>query len=264
MSGHDMPWRFYEDYHRGRPGYPPEVAEIAGLPRSAAVLDLAAGTGKLTRLLVSTFARVVAVEPDINMRRLLIESLPETETLDGSAERIPLADDSVDAVFVAQAFHWFDNECALTEIARVLRARGVLVVVWNVPTGPSVPSIAAVEGLLEPHWPNEFEFPLDMLSLGWAPRAWQLPFARSTFDEIETAQLPNRQTVDPAGLLAFFGSMGWIANLPDEDRLSLLGTMSRQFVAPQYVLRWETRVHWTRLIDPSLMPSAPRPADPET
>ena len=206
---------------------------------------------------------MLAVEPDINMRRLLNESFPEAEALAGSAERIPLAEDSVDAVFVAQAFHWFDNESALTEIARVLRARGALVVIWNVPIGPAAPPIAAVEELLAPHWPNEFEFPLDMMSLGWTPRTWQLPFAQSTFDEIQTAQLPNPQTVDPAGLIAFFGSMAWVANLPDEDRWPLLGSMRLQLIANQYVLPWETRVHWTRLSAPNVMQPTPRPAEPE-
>lgn len=253
-----MPRHWYEDYRRGRPGYPPAVADIAGVPASATVLDLAAGTGKLTSVLVSRFARVLAVDPDSNMRRLLHESCPEAEALAGSAERIPLPDDSVDAVFVAQAFHWFDHERALTEIARVLRAPGALVVTWNVPAGPSVPSIAAVEELLAPHWPDDFELPLDMMNVRWTPRAWQLPFARSTFDEIQTAALPNPQTVDPAGLMAFFGSMGWVADLPDADRLPLLATMRRQFVAIEYVLPWETRVHWTRLRDPDVAP----PVDP--
>ncbi len=250
MSADDMPRRWYDDYQRGRPGYPSEVAAIGGLPASATVLDLAAGTGKLTRLLVARFARVLAVEPDITMRRLLGESVPQAEVVDGSAERIPLADDSVDAVFVAQAFHWFDDAGALTEIARVLRARGVLVVTWNVAAGSSVPSIQAVEQLLAPHWPDEFGFPFDMMSPGWTPRAWQLPFARSTFDEVHTARLPNPQAVDPAGLIAFFGSMGWVASLPDDDRLPLLDAMRWQLVGTQYVLPWETRVHWTRLSAP--------------
>ncbi len=247
MSGDHMPAHWYEDYQRGRPGYPPEVADIAGLPASATVLDLAAGTGKLTRLLVSRFARVLAVEPDPRMRRLLHQSVPEAAAVEGTAERIPLADGSVDAVFVAQALHWFDNESALTEIARVLRSDGALVVMWNVPTGPSVPPVAAVEELLAPHWPSDFELPLDMMSRGWTPRTWQLPFARSTFDEIHTAQLPNPQTLDAAGLVAFFGSMGWVANLADEDRLPLLADIRRQLVATRYVLPWETRVHWARL-----------------
>src|SRR5918997_3642926 len=163
MVTDDMPLDWYEDYERGRPGYPDQVADLAGLPSSATVLDLAAGTGKLTRLLVSRFARVVAVEPDPGMRRLLARRCPESDAMAGTAEQIPLATDSVDAVFVAQAFHWFDNEAALTEIARVLRPHGALVVMWNVPSGPTAPSIAAVADLVAPIWPQDFDFPLDMM-----------------------------------------------------------------------------------------------------
>lgn len=177
MVTDEMPSRWYEDYERGRPGYPEQVAELAGLPSSATVLDLAAGTGKLTRLLVTKFARVVAVEPDARMRRALGASCPECEVVDGSAEQIPLAVDSVDGVFVAQAFHWFDTEAALTEIARVLRPRGALVVMWNVPGGPTAPSITGLDEVLAPVWPQDFDLPLDMMSRGWAPRAWQLAFA---------------------------------------------------------------------------------------
>lgn len=242
-----MPWHLYEDYERGRPGYPDHVAELASLPSSATVLDLAAGTGKLTRLVVSRFARVVAFEPDASMRRLLAVGCPESEAMDGSAEQIPLEGDSVDAVFIAQAFHWFDSETALIEIARVLRPRGALVVMWNVPPGPAMPSITAVEELLAPIWPQELGFPLDMMSRGWTPGAWQLAHARVTFDAIHEAKLENSQTVDPQGLVAFFGSMGWVAALPDEDRQQLLDMMRSQLTATDYVLPWQTRAQWTRL-----------------
>src|SRR5204863_4220876 len=92
---------------------------------------LAAGTGKLTGELATRFARVIAIEPLEEMRAELSRSLPDVETLPGSAEDIPLPDASADAVLVAQAFHWFDGPRALSEIARVLRPGGVLALVFN-------------------------------------------------------------------------------------------------------------------------------------
>jgi len=116
-----------DDYERGRPGWPNRVAEVAELSPDAEVLDLAAGTGKLTRLLVRHFARVVAVEPDDALRALIRGA----ETFAGTAEKIPLPDASVDGVFCAEAFHWFDAPRAVTEIARVLRPGGSVVVCFN-------------------------------------------------------------------------------------------------------------------------------------
>jgi SAM-dependent methyltransferase len=247
MATDEMPRHWYEDYERGRPGYPAQVVDVAELAPSARVLELATGTGKLTRQLVSRFAHVVAVEPDPGMRRLLVTNCPGVEAIDGTAERIPLADDAVEAVFVAQAFHWFDTEAALAEIARVLRPGGALVVMWNVANGPAVPSITGVEELLAPIWPRDFGFPLDMMSGDWAPTAWNLPFAERTFNQIREARLANPQTVDSHGLVAFFGSMGWVANLPDEERQPLVDAMRSHLTAVEYVLPWQTRVQWTRL-----------------
>jgi ubiquinone/menaquinone biosynthesis C-methylase UbiE len=123
-------------YEAARPSYPAEaVAHIVGHGRigpGRRVLDLAAGTGKLTRLLVPTGADVVAVEPVAGMRARLAASLGEAvEVLDGTAEAIPLDHASLDAVTVAQAFHWFDPPTALAELARVLRPGGHLFLVWN-------------------------------------------------------------------------------------------------------------------------------------
>ncbi|MBA2473127.1 MAG: class I SAM-dependent methyltransferase [Pseudonocardiales bacterium] len=113
-----------EDYERGRPGYPPDAIERVTtelrLDQKSTVLDLAAGTGKLARLLRDRVGELVAVE----MRAQLAARLPEVTLLDGTAEGIPLAHDTVDAVFVGEAFHWFDVAAAAGEIARVLRARG--------------------------------------------------------------------------------------------------------------------------------------------
>lgn len=242
-----MPRHWYEDYERGRPGYPEQVVDLAELAPTATALDLAAGTGKLTRQLVSRIAHVVAVEPDPDMRRLLVAGCPAVDVKDGTAEQLPLADDAVDGVFVAQAFHWFDNELALMEIARVLRPGGVLVVMWNVATGPAVPSITAVEELLSPLWPRDSGFPLDMTSCDWAPRAWDLPIAKRTFNPTCEARLANPQAVDAQGLVAFFGSMGWVGSLPDEKWQPLVDAMTSHLSASEYVLPWQTRVQWTRL-----------------
>lgn len=246
---HDMPEHWYEAYERGRPGYPSEALAAPGLAPSSVVLDLAAGTGKLTRILCVTFARVLAVEPDSHMRRRLVAFCPAAEALAGSAEQIPVADGSVDAVFAAQSFHTFDPERALDEIARILRPRGAVILLWNVSAGPASPSIAAVHELLDAHWPKGWD-PID-LGLAYAskdwPREWRELFAKSAFDEHEEVRIPNPQTVDKEALVAFFESMGWIASLPDERRLPLVREARSLLAAPQYVLPWETRVYWARL-----------------
>lgn len=241
--------RWPEDYERGRPGWPPEVVVIPGLPSAATVLDLGAGTGKLTRLLVSTFGRVVAVEPAEAMRRLLATLCPEAQVLAGSAEEIPLADASVDAVYSAEAFHWFDGERALAEIARVLRPQGALVVMWNLPAGPTEPSIAAVEQLLDERGPTKEELgvdPLDLNTTRYASGEWRLAFAESPFEELQETRLPNPQTLDRDEVVAFFASMGWIADLPDVDRLPLLDEVRSLLAAGEYRRPWETHVYWTR------------------
>lgn len=118
-------------YERGRPSYPPEAIDWL-LPEGAHdVLDLGAGTGKLTTRLVERGLDVVAVDPIPEMLELLSSSLPDTPALLGTAEEIPLADNSVDAVLVAQAWHWFDPERAVKEVSRVLRPGGRLGLVWN-------------------------------------------------------------------------------------------------------------------------------------
>ena len=118
-------------YERGRPSYPPEAIDWL-LPRHAHdVLDLGAGTGKLTTRLVERGLAVVAVDPIPEMLDVLSRSLPQTPALLGTAEEIPLPDNSVDAVLVAQAWHWFDPARAIPEVARVLRPGGRLGLVWN-------------------------------------------------------------------------------------------------------------------------------------
>ena len=123
-------------YAEHRPGYPAAavrwcVAPVGRDIGSLRVLDLGAGTGKLTALLAGLGADVTAVEPDPAMLEELRRGLPSVRTLDGSAERIPLADASVDAVLCGQSMHWFDMSAALPEIARVLAPGGTLAGLWN-------------------------------------------------------------------------------------------------------------------------------------
>jgi SAM-dependent methyltransferase len=242
--------RWAEVYERGRPGWPPQVVDVAGLPASASVLDLGAGTGKLTRVLVAAFRRVVAVEPADAMRRLLAELCPGAETLEGTAQRIPLADASVDAVFAAEAFHWFDDVQAHAEIARVLRPGGALVMMWNLPAEPWEPSIAEVERLLYARGPKPGEVrydPLDLEGPHYASGEWRRVFADSPFEPLRERRLPKPQRLDREGLVAFFASMGWLADLPDDERLPLLDEVRSLLPDVEYRRRWETDVHWTRL-----------------
>jgi SAM-dependent methyltransferase len=242
--------RWPEDYELGRPGWPPEVVEVAGLAPSANVLELGAGTGKLTRLLVGAFRRVVAVEPADEMRRLLVERSPEAEAVAGTAHEIPVGAASVDAVFVAEAFHKFEDARAVAEIARVLRPGAALVLMWNLPMGPWEPSTAQADELLLERGPKPDEVsydPLDLDGPHYTSGEWRLPFPDSPFESFRDARLPNPQTIDRDGLVAFFASMGWFADLPDEERLPLRDEVRSLLPAPAYRRQWETRVHWTRL-----------------
>ncbi|HEX2902405.1 MAG TPA: class I SAM-dependent methyltransferase [Jatrophihabitans sp.] len=131
-------------YERYRPGYPAEAVDFAlAAGHPGHILDLAAGTGKLTRALLHRAELVTAVEPDPEMRAVLADRLPGVQALAGSAERIPLPDASVDAVLVGQAFHWFDRPAADRELARVLTPGGLVGLLWNFPDRgvPWVPQI---------------------------------------------------------------------------------------------------------------------------
>jgi SAM-dependent methyltransferase len=148
-----------ELYERARPGYPDEAVawmlERMRIGTDSTVLDLAAGTGKLTRQLVPLCGHVIAVEPVEEMGAQLEKAVPEAEALDGTAEAIPLADDSVDAVTCAQAFHWFRVQEALREIHRVLRRDGGVALIWN-GRDLSLEAHARVDAVLaplRPEWP---------------------------------------------------------------------------------------------------------------
>jgi SAM-dependent methyltransferase len=214
------------------------------------VLELGAGTGKLTRVLVEHFVDVFTVEPDPAMRRSLIRLCPESTAVAAAAEAIPLASASVDGVFSAEAFHWFAHERALAEITRVLRPRGALVLMWNRPAGPVDPPIAAVEALVDSYWPENVAMPLDLdpERMPYA-RDWAVAFEHSVFEPLQVSRFENVCALDRDGLVAFFGSMGWISELADDERLPLLREVRALLTADEYRLPFETHVHSARLAE---------------
>jgi SAM-dependent methyltransferase len=244
----EMSARWHEDYERGRPGYPSSAVRVLGVPGSASILELGAGTGKLTRLLVQDHAEVLAIEPDPEMRRWLAAVCPQALLVAATAEAIPFADQSVDAVFSAEAFHWFAHERALAEIGRVMRPGGELVLLWNRPAGQIAPPINAVERLLEPFWPEDVDMPLDLDPRRFAhARDWPNALADSAFEPLREARYPNTQVVDRDGLVAFFGSMGWIGSLADDERSRLLDDVRSRLSAAKYRMPFETSVYRTQL-----------------
>jgi SAM-dependent methyltransferase len=200
-------------YERARPSYPQDaidwLAAQTGLGPGRTVVDLGAGTGKLTRLLLPTGARVVAVEPIPEMRA----HIDGAEVLDGTAEAIPLPDASADVVTVAQAFHWFDHERALPEIHRVLRSKGSLVIVWNM-RDLDDPVQRGVEDLLGP---MRREVPGQILG------AWREPLARSTlFGPATLGAFTYEQQFTTDDLCDRVASTSFVAALPPVDREELL------------------------------------------
>ncbi len=193
-------------YERGRPDYPAAAIEWLvdrlDLRPGRTVVDLAAGTGKLTHLLVPTGAEVIAVEPIAEMRA----KIEGARALAGTAEAIPLEDASVDAVTVAQAFHWFRAEEALAEIRRVLRPDGGLALVWNV-RDERDPVQAAASAIMQPLEEN-------------IPRRGKRNW-REVIDASETATFDHAQLVGEDAFVERFTSVSFIAAASPEERAAV-------------------------------------------
>ena len=210
--------RSADAYERARPDYPAAavawLAERLGLRPGRMVVDLAAGTGKLTRPLAATGAEVVAVEPVAEMRERIG---PEAaRVLDGTAEAIPLPDASADAVAVGQAFHWFDGPAALAEIHRVVRPGGALGLVWN--SRPLDDAVhGAIEGIIAPY-------------RGDAPAqrsgAWRAAFeATALFGPLEERTFRHSRPHDADALADRVGSTSFVAALDDGPQADILAAV---------------------------------------
>jgi SAM-dependent methyltransferase len=215
------------------------MAERLGLGPGSVVVDLAAGTCKLTRVLMGTGARVVAVEPVAAMRAELAGSVPGVELVAGLAEAIPLAAASAEAVTVAQAFHWFRGEAALAEIHRVLRAGGGLAIVFN-RRDFDQPIHAALERTFTRyragaprHDDDKWRSALDSTGL---------------FEPLDHAEVEHHQQVDTEGLVDRVLSISFMALLDDAQR-SLAEAEVRAIAAnlPQPIsLRYHTEARLFR------------------
>lgn len=232
------------DYELGRPGYPPDTVDVCarelGLSGMSGVVDVGAGTGKLTRLLVDRFDSVVAVESANALCELLTALVPTADVRAGTAEALPLEDATADAIFVAEAFHWFDGPRALREFARVLRPRGALILVWNRvarPTEPRLPDALRAE--MERRF-REANHPLD------ESKAWREAFTDAPFEGLRQAAFEHEQHLDRAALVAWFASVSWVSTLPDDERADLLARIDSWLDAVAYTRFWRAEVHWTR------------------
>lgn len=205
-------------YERGRPDYPPAVAGALAaelsVPPGAPVLDLAAGTGKLTRALVAIGLDVTAVEPQSPLRDVLAASIGESRVRDGLAEAIPLPDGSVSAVTVADAIHWFDQTAALAEIRRVLRPGGGLAVLSTRPDWRGASWAHEVGSLMAELRPEHPGFD--------APPWQEAARASGGWSEPREIRVTVPQPATPERLLDYVASMSWVAALPGDERADTL------------------------------------------
>lgn len=236
-------------YARGRPGYPrPAVdflVDALGIGPSSRVLDLAAGTGKFTAELLPVAGSVVAVEPEPSMRAELARSLPAVDVREGNATAIPLRDEAVDAVTVAQAFHWFAGSDALREIARVLAPAGRLGLIWN-SRDLTKPVQQALEEILV------------VYRGGGPPKFYASPW-RDAFDDespfgpLHAAEFSHAHFVDEAELTALVLSMSFTSQLGSQERAAVQASVEAMFAEhadgdpPVVEVPYRTRVFWTEV-----------------
>ena len=238
-------------YERSRPDYPQaaieQLADRLELRPGRTVLDVGAGTGKLTRLLLPTGARTLALEPVAEMRAKLVATAPGAEVLDGLAEAVPLPDGSIDAAVCAQAFHWFDAPRALEELHRVLRPGAWLILIWNV-RDEAIPWVKAMGDLvadLQENIPRHQDE-------AWRPAVDASPW----FDAVESTTFPHGQVLSPDGVLDRLASMSAVAAATPEVRDRLLAAVAEILRRDadtagrdEIVLPYTTELHWLRRLD---------------
>ena len=255
MGVHDAAARGFDraarEYEHARPGYPDQALDLiiqtCGIESGTRVVDLAAGTGKLTRSLVATGAYVIAVEPVDGMARRLSQVLPQVRLVRSLAERLPFAPASLDAVTVAQAFHWFDEQAALGELARVICPGGALALVWNV-RDESVPWVRRfTEIIIEEAGGTPYR-------RDYTSDRWRAAFAEhGGFSSLEARRIRNDQDATIELVVERAASTSFVAALPEEHRQRTLARV-REMLESHPELRgrdhfpfpYDTDVFWCR------------------
>lgn len=249
--------RAAETYERGRPDYPAAAVEALGralhLHPGRTVVELGSGTGKLTRLLARLGAARVAIEPTAGMRRVFERTVPDVPVLDGTAEEIPLPDGFADGVVAAQAFHWFDPDRALPEIARVLRPRGAVGMIWNL-RDESVDWSRRLTEIIEPYRRPEPAPKADTAPTTRDSR-WRSTIGRSDspFGPLHVRSFRHAQRAPRATFVLRVLSVSVIAVLPSAERRRVArrvrevldtdpATRDRTIVEMPY----RTEVYWAR------------------
>lgn len=222
MAVHDVARRGFDSgahaYARARPSYPPDavawLVEHCAIRPGARVCDLAAGTGILTRLLTPTGAAVIAVEPVDGMRSVLHANLPGVPALGATAEALPFAGCSLDVVTVAQAFHWFEADCAFDELGRVLRPGGHVGLVWNARDRSVdwVDQLWSIMDRVEKRAPWRDHERWSDSALG----------ERRGFGPLHEATFHHEQLLSPDDVVARFASVSHVAVLPELERDAVL------------------------------------------
>ncbi len=203
-------------YERARPGYPPEavdhLAATVGLDPGRLVLDLAAGTGKLTRQLRPYGAACIALEPSPSMRDVFARTVPGVPVVGATAENLPVVSAGADVVVVAQAFHWFDAPVALAEVARVLRPGGWLALIWNErdETNPMVDELVTIS-----KWDQSAPYPVGMDFGAVLDRC-------GGFGPVQRTKFPFVQSLDLTTFVDQVASRSYIQVLPEPEREDLL------------------------------------------
>jgi SAM-dependent methyltransferase len=223
-------------YERFRPGPPEDAVDWMLATRPTSVVDLGAGTGALTKLLVERADTVTAIEPDERMLAVLAQNLPGVTALVGRAEEIPLPDNSADAVLASSSWHWMDTARTLSEVARILVPEGVLGVVWAGPD-PAGPFLMQAQALLAPAPdggtaapPSEAGGDLDMVNAvldGNRPTPELTIPADSPFTQPERKAFTWDIALNADELIGLLGTFSWIITMPESQRAKVFAEARR-------------------------------------